>query len=296
VGACAAAATACTFPDFVVHDGMAKAGAEAGGGGTSSAAAGAAAGGAVSTAGSEPDGADAGAAGVSGSVIVQTAPWSASSVDGFGFSLLGQATLEPDGVNLTHITDHGETGAIVQRQELDFALEPTLHIAADFRIQPGTTNGDGLAVMIHAGPNGYKTLGSGGGGLGYGGIEPCVAVELDTAEVAATDFPAPHLGLMLGCVPERQGPWTMNLGGDPSDGKDWILSIDWDASTTLMNIVLRNVATGHETTISEPVDLLMLLGPQAFVAVSSATGEFRSTHSLKALEVSGGGLSPRRLE
>ncbi len=295
---------ACTFPAYVADrnaSGGQAAGGQAGTGASGGASAGVSGGlaggtGATGGAGSPSTGgsdAEAGAGGSPETGIVLG--WSQAALEQLGFELLGSAELFADGVQITNKDIKNKLGGLVQTQQLDLALEPELEVTLGFRITPGAMNGDGMALIFHASPDGYTRLGSGGGGLAYGGIAPCMAVELDTAEIAAADLPAPHLGLMPACNPDKHGPSTTALGGNPSDGGDWSLTARWSSDTGLLDVTLLNEATGRETNLSEPMDPRTLVGPKLYVAVTAANGEFSATHFIRSLRLGGGGLELRTL-
>jgi hypothetical protein len=301
-----ACASACSFPHYTAHEDAAGGGAGASGsaeppGGTAGSSLGGAGasgmGGTAATAGvgaTAGAGASAGAGGNPEPGIVMG--WSESSLEQLDFDLLGSAQLFAGGVAITNKDVKNMLGGLVQKRQLDLGAEPSLEVVLGFRIMPGSMNGDGLAIVLHASPDGPTRLGSGGGGLAYGGISPCVAIELDTAEIAAADLPAPHLGLMPACNPDEHGPATTALGGDPSDGADWTLAVGWSGDTQLLDVTLRREATGRETHLSEPLDLTTLVGQKLYVAVTAANGEFSATHFVRSLRLGGGGLELRTLK
>ncbi len=293
-----AGALSCTFPSYLVESGVGAAAGQSmgavGTGGTG-AASGAASGGASMLAGtgntaggSLGEAGGAGSAGQAGDDPGLVLDWSAGSLTQLDLALLGSAQVDAHGVALTQDVKH-RLGGLMTKQQLDLNVDSKLHLSVGFRITAGHPNGDGLALVLHASPDGPTRIGSGGGGLGYGGLSPCLAIEIDTAEIAAADLPAPHLGLMPGCNPDAHGPSTTALGGDPSDGADWTLDVVWSKAIGIMDVTLRNGATGRETSLSEPLDLTTLVGSKLFVGVMAATGEFHATHLVHRFHVSGGG-------
>ncbi len=295
-----AGALSCTFPSYLVESGAgAAAGQSMGAAGTggAGAASGAASGGAGAGTGNVAGGSlgaaggagSAGSAGQAGDDPGLVLDWSAGSLTQLDLALLGSAQVDTHGVALTQQDVKHRIGGLITKQQLDLNVDPELHVSVGFRITAGQPNGDGLAIVLHASPEGHARIGSGGGGLGYGGLSPCLAIEIDTAEIAAADLPAPHLGLMPGCNPDAHGPSTTALGGDPSDGADWTLDVAWSEAIGIMDVTLRNDATGRETSLSEPLDLTTLVGSKLFVGVMAATGEFHATHLVHSFHVSGGG-------
>jgi hypothetical protein len=70
-----------------------------------------------------------------------------------------------------------------------------------FRISLHDGSGDGMAFLING--KGKGALGDGGGGLGYGGIDPSVAVEIDTYPNKG-ESPIPHLAVTKGGDPGNE--------------------------------------------------------------------------------------------
>ncbi|MEO1587823.1 MAG: hypothetical protein AAFS00_11085, partial [Bacteroidota bacterium] len=64
---------------------------------------------------------------------------------------------------------------------LTLATLPAVSFSQDFEVFLGfdDNGGDGLAIVIHQ--SGTNAIGEGGFGLGYGGISPSVALEVDTS-------------------------------------------------------------------------------------------------------------------
>jgi hypothetical protein len=230
--------------------------------------------------------ADAGAGGQGGVV------WSEAELEQLGFALLGVATVDAAGVVLVSAKD--QRGGIVQTQPLDLEASDALHLEVGIRIQSSDIPADGLALVIHASPNGPTTQGLGGGGLGYGGLVPCLAVELDLFQTAS-DPSVPHLTLMPDCNPDNHGPSSSAVDGNVADGKDWTLTADWSSSTKVLEVHLRSVETGHDAELLHTVDLSSVIGPEAFLAVTAATGGHYATQRLTSLKLEGAGLSWRGL-
>lgn len=225
----------------------------------------------------------------------EIAAWSGPALDRFSFLLLGESRLEGDSVTLTRQPDSFVVGGIAQRLPLMLGQAPGLHVAVGFRIESAGTPGDGMAIVFHASADGPQALGTDGGGIGYQGLKPCFAVELDTATVDSSELRTPHVAMISDCQPSEQGAAMLSLAGDPLDGRDWILSVDWDSVSTVMDVKLTNVASSQATSIDDTVDLSNLLGSKAFVAVVAATGAFTSTHRIVSLQLRGGGVTERTL-
>ncbi len=303
VGLSVACSWSCVFPSYLIEKERELPAAGASGESATGGATGGTTGGVAGTAsatggeGASPDEAGAAGAGQAGSsgLVFDPKPWSTSALDELGFALIGSAKLDANGVALTQLNMKSQAGALIERDRLQLEASTTLHVSLRFSIQSGSPSGDGLALVFHNDPAGYMKLGSAGGGMGYAGLSPCVAIEIDTAGTTDTDNPAPHLALIPECLPQEHGIRTASLGGDPRDGQPWRLTVDWDAVADSLQIRLLNESNQQEAMLSEHFDLATSVGPSPFVAVTSASGEFTATHLVSELELAGGGLGPRAL-
>ncbi len=219
--------------------------------------------------------------------------WSESALASFNFVLLGSAKIESNSIVLTDVLSKNQAGGLGQLQEVDFTRGPNLHVSVRFRIEAGEGSGDGMAIVFQSNKDGAYALGRYGGGLGYAGLVPCVAIELDTQSDA--DLPAPHLAVIPDCESAAHGPSTTLLGGDPRRGGNWRWSVDWDASTTQLRVQLVDEDTGGGGLLEASVDLIAQLGSKAYVTVVAANGEATATHRITALELGGAGLTSRSL-
>jgi hypothetical protein len=293
------AAGACTFPSYLIE----KERELPIGGSSGSAGSGKEGGAPVATNGGESGmsgapavdaGAGAGGRGEDG-LTFEPQPWSTTSIDQLGFSLLGSATLDASGVALTQLDMKGQSGALLLRDRLQLEADTKLHVAVRFRILSGSPSGDGFALVFHNSPQGSAVLGNAGGGLGYAGLNPCAAIEVDTAGTADADNPAPHLALVPECLPQEHKSRITDLGGDVRDGTPWRLVLEWDAASDSLEVTLFSESTQQERLLSDHFDLATAVGTSPFFAVMAASGEFTATHLITDIELAGAGIGPRAL-
>ena len=111
-----------------------------------------------------------------------------------GLKLNGTAAKAGNVIRLIETTDSVGT-AITKRTVID----PAKSFKTQFKIRMGGGSfppGDGMAFAIHR--EGRGALGFGGGGMGYGGFDPSIAIEFDIFDNGGEPNPVDnHVGLML---------------------------------------------------------------------------------------------------
>lgn len=145
-----------------------------------------------------------------------------------------------------------------------------------FRIS-GSQNGgaDGFTFAVQPVAS---TVGGLGGGLGYSGITPSLAVEFDTWNNGApSDTSDNHIGIDLnGSITSVQTVDTAVL----DDGTVFYVWIDYDGSTLTVRLSKSPVRPSSPT-MSRALDLATILGTtSAFVGFTSGTGFAYSNHDI----------------
>ena len=111
-----------------------------------------------------------------------------------GLKLNGTAVRSGNVIRLVETTD--SVGTAFTRRTV---INPAKSFKTQFRIrmQDGSfPPGDGMAFTIHR--EGRGALGFGGGGMGYGGFDPSIAIEFDIFDNGGEPSPVDnHVGLML---------------------------------------------------------------------------------------------------
>jgi len=118
----------------------------------------------------------------------------------------------------------------------DFSVQGTINLGT---IDAG--GADGIAFVLQPVCSG---LGVVGGGLGYLGISPSLAIEFDTWQNGDVSDPAQdHIALMKNGVTNHVSPnnlWGPNTSrGNLETGLNYSFSIDWDASTTTLSLTFN---------------------------------------------------------
>lgn len=143
---------------------------------------------------------------------------------------------------------------------------------------------DGLAFVVQNAPAGADALGTGGGGLGYAGITPSLAIEFDTWR--NTEFNDPdnnHVGLLLSGSPNTVFSTTpdFDLYGLPVH--TWI-----DFTNNGVNGELRIYVSRTDT---KPLDFILgagigggweplFGGSEAYIGFTAGTGGANANHDI----------------
>jgi Legume lectin domain len=142
----------------------------------------------------------------------------------------------------------------------------------------GTGGGaDGLAFIVQTDSS---AVGSMGGGIGYAGILPSVAVEFDTFKNDGFKDPDDnHIGVSLNGDPESvaTAPAPVLL----VDGNTYHAWIDYDGADDLLQVRLAETAERpDEASLSYTVDLEEVLRSDVYVGFTAATGSCMEQHNI----------------
>jgi hypothetical protein len=158
-----------------------------------------------------------------------TSEVSCNGFDASKFTRNGSATIQGNVVTLT-LARSNQSGSVWQNDKLD--LDADFSIDADVYLGTIDASGaDGIAFVLQ--PLSVNA-GSSGGGLGYAGISPSIAIEYDTWQNAADPTPQDHTALMLNgnTGNHNQIPSAPLVAlGNIEDGKWHKVKISWVAAT-----------------------------------------------------------------
>ena len=165
-------------------------------------------------------------------------------------------------------------------------IGPNTSISTRFVFQiSGTTDGaDGLTFVMQG--TGATAIGAAGGSLGYEGIGSSVAVEVDNYQ-GGSDPNANHLGILSGGIVATHIA-TFTPGWDLENAASHTLWVDYDG---LANQLRVYAAQGIVTTrpasavMTATMDLPALLGAQAWLGFTAATGGAFNNHDISAWNV-----------
>ena len=198
------------------------------------------------------------------------------------FVVSGNATvMNDDTVRLTEAVNN-QAGFVWSQSlvnfDLDFSLEAELYL--------GTQDGgaDGIAFVIQAISNDEGTL---GGGIGYSGISPSLAIEFDTWWNSGNDpIQDDHVALIA-----NGQPWVMSAHSEYTpyvgvsnleDGLWHPIIITWDGTDKLLSLTLDGVLT-----FTQAIDISTLFfggDPNLYWGFTAATGGANNLQQVRILE------------
>lgn len=169
-----------------------------------------------------------------------------------------------------------------------------------FSISHRGEGADGMAIVFHSDPRGSSAIGRGGCDLGYGGLEDCLAVEIDTYRSVdrCADPPTPHISVHTGGIRpvsahHRDSLWCSKPGGLPDldSGQLHTLRIELSRPRKELRIFFTDGAEQDDfVEISNgPIDLSALPNePYKFIGWTAATGGLHQRHVIVRYELRSG--------
>lgn len=205
--------------------------------------------------------------------------------DTSSLTLNGSAIQTDNILRLTADTS-SQAGSAFITNPFSITADTSFSTRFDFWLTGDGFGGDGFTFMIQNDPLGNKAVGGAGVGLGYSGISPSLAVEFDTflnSEIGDPGrfglFSNDHIGVNTnGSVISLQ---LVNLAGVFDLDQDGIFTanINYSGSTNRLDVTITN----GETTLGElspTIDLLELVGSQAYFGFSASTGFESNNHDI----------------
>ncbi|MES2794699.1 MAG: HYR domain-containing protein [Bacteroidota bacterium] len=174
----------------------------------------------------------------------------------------------------------GQAGSVWFQNKIslasDFIIESTVNLGSVD--SPGA---DGLAFVLQPICNG---IGGAGGGIGYFGISPSLAVELDTYQNADRFDPAEdHIGLMANGSVDHGGGGASVLQGyttlsNLEDGVNRTMKIEWIANTQNLKVTLAGTELINYT--GDIVNTIFGGNSNVFWGFTAATGSEHNNHTV----------------
>jgi hypothetical protein len=147
-----------------------------------------------------------------------------------------------------------QNGAIWLSNKVD--LDDNFNFSAE--IYAGNNNGgaDGFTIVFQNDPNGIAALGIPGGGLGYGGISPSIAFEIDTYDngTGQGDVSQDHIAINLNGDPTVPvGTPSHTILPNIEDGNYHTVVINWDTNAEELTFSLDGNTTSYNADIINTV-------------------------------------------
>lgn len=198
------------------------------------------------------------------------------------FIISGSAVVvDSDVVRLTQAT--GNQAGFVWSQNL-VNFEQNFNLEAELYLGTQDFGADGIAFVLQPLSNNEGSL---GGGIGYAGISPSVAVEIDTWWNSGNDpIQSDHVALIA-----NGEPWVMSAHSayvpyveinNIEDGQWHPMSISWDSSSKSFTVILDN-----ESIISTTLDIPLIFfdgNPNLYWGFTAATGGANNLQQVRIME------------
>jgi hypothetical protein len=138
---------------------------------------------------------------------------------------------------------------------------------------------DGFAFVVHGDSRGPNAIGSGGGGLGYDGISPSLAVEFDTFQ-NSFEQNGNHVAFVINGKSEE--PLVSFVPGFLiNDGQEHFAWVDYDSATNLLSLFLSDGnLKPNASVLTASIDLASLFGPDVFFGFTAGTGARFNYHDI----------------
>ena len=175
---------------------------------------------------------------------------------------------------------NSKRGMVWYQNRVDLRVEFTIDLDLNFGDRDGG-GADGIAFVIQ---NINTSQGSSGGGMGYQGINPSYAIEMDTYYNSTPDPNSDHIAFVedgaAGTAPNSADVvQTVNL----EDGNWHNMRISWQPSTQVLSYVFTHNNGVNTYSDTKTVDLTgtILNSNIAFIGFTSATGGSRNEHVVR---------------
>ncbi len=211
-------------------------------------------------------------------------------IDFDDFADISQLTLNGNAIqagNVLRLTpsERSQKGSSFFNRPLAVDTNTSFETQFQFQLSGGTGGADGFTFMLHDNTqgvnNGIQNLGLNGGGLGYSGTPQSLAIEFDTFQNPNSgDINNNHISILRdgdinNALASIAVPFDLNSG---SLLNAWI---DYDGHSDLLEVFLADATIKPETaSLSLNIDLASVVGSQAFLGFSAATGGRVNNHDI----------------
>lgn len=203
----------------------------------------------------------------------------AAPIDLTTLALNGSAALSGPEIVLTESATFLAGSAFTSGVAIDAAT--AFSAMFEFAItNPAGGGADGLAFVVHGDTDGENALGGAGGGMGYTGITPSIAVEFDTW-ANGWDPNGNHIGINI------DGNLTSSAIGSPGvDMNDLSSMFAWVVyDGGLLEVFFGTSSTMPGTSVASLAYDLNALGPMAYFGFTAATGAAAAKHRVKSFDL-----------
>jgi glucose/arabinose dehydrogenase len=208
-----------------------------------------------------------------------------------GLQLNGNAALANNTLRLTPNLA-GQRGSAFTGSSYTVDANTSFQTQFQFRLGGGTTGADGFAFVLQNGTNGARSLGSGGGDVGYGGIGKSLAIQFDTYQNSISDPNDNHVSVLTnGDVANSYTDQVVSIDLNSGDAINaWV---DYDGGLDSLNVYLSSTTVKPTTaSLSTTIDLAGLVGNQAYVGFTAGTGGRSNSQAIENWRFGPGTMTP----
>ncbi len=203
-----------------------------------------------------------------------------SFVGATGLELNGDASINGSALRLTGAQEL-VAGTAFYQSPLPLGADTSFVTSFQFQLTGGnaTAGADGFTFALQNAANGVNTVGNEGGGLGIDGVSNSVAIKFDTYQNPG-DPNDNHVGIVVNgnvgaALNNRSAAFDLNSGNVLTA---WI---EYNGFTNEMDVFLSDDVTQPDTPmVSAVIDLPSLIGSQAYVGFTAATGDLTNVHEI----------------
>jgi|GEM_PF-1486687 len=205
-------------------------------------------------------------------------------------SLNGNATQTEAVLRLTS-AGKKQQGSAFLKQPLAVDDDTSFTTQFEFKLSGGSDGADGFTFMLQNDSQELNALGDVGGGLGYRGINQSLGIEFDTYKNAG-DINNNHLALIQdGNV--SQALTTVPAPFDLNSGDALNAWIEYDGESDLLEVYLSDTSVKPETaSLSQNIDLAVVVGEQAYLGFSAGTGGRANNHDINNWKINNKATNP----
>lgn len=198
--------------------------------------------------------------------------------DSTGLIINGDATINSDELRLTPATNW-KAGSAFYETPIDLSNDGSFRSEFGFQITGGSSGADGLTFTIQNDPAGAAAIGSNAGQLGYDGIANSIAVEFDTWKNSPFDISNNHVSIIQGSV--QNALKTTVADFDLNGGSRLYAWVDYNGTSDVLAVYLSDQNEKPElAAMKTTVDLETVVGNQAYVGFTGATGGSNNVHRI----------------
>ena len=193
--------------------------------------------------------------------------------------LNGNATQAGDALRLTP-AERGQRGSSFYQQALIVDADTSFSSEFQFQLSGGTNGADGFIFMLQNDESELSALGRSGARLGYNGVSQSLAIEFDSYLNRQFDSDGNHVSILTDGN-YRTPLATATAPLDLNSGEVLNAWVDYDGELDLLEVYLSNTVDKPETSLlSYNIDLAEVVGEQAFLGFSAATGGGVNNHDI----------------